>query len=83
MPELLSDPQLEVTALQEVQELCQHCLKYLSPDSGLSHNLAQIEIRVLWVLRHHPLSRMDHSTLTARQDQLRGLLSGQAGATRQ
>lgn len=77
MRPLLSDAQLEKTCLDEIQALCRHCLRSLSPGSGLSHCLAQIELRALWLARHYPLSELDQSSLEERQRELRNLLCGQ------
>jgi hypothetical protein len=77
--QIATDPQLELMALQEISLICTDCLRFLTPGSGLSHALAQIHLRCLWLERHHPMSSRDQEYFRDSEETLRRYLSPSPG----
>jgi hypothetical protein len=76
---IATDSQLQLMALQEISLICTDCLRYLTPGSGLSHALAQIQLRALYLERHHPMSARDQQSFRDSEETLLRYLSPNPG----
>jgi hypothetical protein len=72
---LVTDSQFEFQTLRDCVSLLRNCQRLrCEPDAHLA--LRQLEIRLLHLLSHHPLTHSEFSDLVARQSYLRRLLNG-------
>jgi hypothetical protein len=74
----LPDRLLQLAALRESRLLCQSAQVSLERGlipSDLGHLLAQLETRLVYLLRQFPVSRSEYLDLAQRHDQLRALLA--------
>jgi len=79
---LIEDATLEVTALLESVRILQHCRSFLTPGSGLHVNLCQIELRLLYLLRHRHLSPWREQLILDQERSLRRFLGQEPQADR-